>query len=86
MNTIMNTFSITDLRQNTLEVMKMANQNGVAYLFKHSRPQAALVDINYLKSLQDAYEDYLDTVEFDQTVKQKKISLKTHKLKFDKKA
>ena len=79
MDTNISTFSITDLRQNTLDVLKAASENGFAYLVKHSKPHAAVVDIGYLQALQEAYEDYLDTLEFDHTINLKRIPLKAHK-------
>lgn len=78
MNTNLDTFSITDLRHKTNIVLRNAKNKGVSYLFRHSKAEAALVDIAYLNALQKAYEDYLDTLEFDQTVTQKRISLKEH--------
>lgn len=74
----MSTFSITDLRHNTLKVLKTARDKGVTYLLRHSKAEAALVDINYLAALQEAYEDYLDTLEFDATINLKRIPFENH--------
>ncbi len=38
----------------------------------------AVVNLNYLAVLQETYEDYLDTLEFDQTKKLKRIPLEEH--------
>lgn len=79
MNTSIVTFSVTDLRHKTYEVLKGAIEGGYVYLLRHSKPEAALVDINYLAALQEVYEDHLDTLEFDRTVKLKRISLEGHR-------
>ncbi len=78
MNTLNVTFSVTDLRHKTNDVLKQAKDNGVVYLLRRSKPLAAVVDIEYLRGLQDAYEDYLDTLEFDKTIGLKRIPLKAH--------
>ena len=72
-------FSITDLRLNPLKVLAEAKTRGFAYLLRRSKAEAAIVDIDYLNALQDAYEDSLDTIEFDQTVSLKRIPLSRHK-------
>lgn len=43
-----------------------------------------MVDIDYLKALQEAYEDYFNVAEFDQTIKLKKISLEEHQKQYKK--
>lgn len=84
MNTNIDTFSITDLRHKTSEVLKNAAEKGIVYLLRNSKTEAAIVDINYLKALEDAYEDYLDMLEYDKTINMKRISLSQHKKKFQK--
>lgn len=79
MNTYTNTYTITDLRQKTLWLLKQTSIKGYIYLLRRSRPKAALVDIKYLTALQEAYEDNLDIQEFDQTINLKRISLAKHK-------
>ena len=79
MNTLIDTFSVTDLRHKTSKVLKEVEKKGFIYLLRRSRPEAAIVNINYLKALQESYEDYLDTIEFDQTIKLKRVSLTKHK-------
>lgn len=86
MDTITNTFTVTDLRHRTNAVLKEAASHGFAYLFRRSRLQAAVVDPFYLKALQEAYEDYLDTLEFDKTVTLKRVSLETHKKSFQRRS
>jgi len=85
MYTLNNTFSVTDLRQKTTKVLKEVKNTGFAYLLNRSKTQAAIVDIDYLTALQEAYEDQIDTAEFDKTVGLKRISLQAHKKKYSKK-
>ena len=84
MNTSNVTYSITDLRHKTSQVLKDALELGYINLVYKSKTKAALVDIEYLRALQEAYEDYLDTIEFDKTVNLKRIPLETHIRKFKK--
>ena len=76
------TFSVSDLRHNTTKVLKETLDRGFAYLLRHSKPEFALVDINYLQSLREAHEDYLDMLEFDKTVNLKRIPFATHQKRF----
>ena len=78
----MSTFSVTDLRHNTLKVLKTARTEGIAYLLRHSKAEAALVDIDYLAALQEAYEDYLDILEAEKTIKLPRIPLKEHERRY----
>lgn len=75
MNTPIITSTITDLRHKTNKVLLQAEEKGYVYLLRRSKPAAAVVDIKYLEALQEAYEDYLDTLEFDRTIKLKRIPL-----------
>ena len=79
MNTNSHTYSITDLRQKTKKVLDEVLEKSVVYLFRNSKPEIALVDINYLKSLEEAYEDYLDVIEFDKRKKETTISWDKYK-------
>ena len=81
MNTLTTTFSVTDLRHKTNKVLREACEKSYVYLLRRSKPEAAIVDINYLTALQEAYEDYLDTLEFDKTIRLKRITLEEHKKK-----
>lgn len=78
MDTKIVTFSVTDLRHRTTEVLRCVAEQGFAYLLRHSKPKAAVVDIDYLNALQEAYEDYLDTLEFDRTIRLKRMPLAEH--------
>ena len=78
MDTSSVTFSVTDLRHKTNKVLKMASEKGFVYLIRRSKTEAAVVDIGYLNALREAYEDYLDTLEFDKTIDLKRIPLSKH--------
>lgn len=79
MNTSIVTFSITDLRQRTNKVLQEVEEKGYVYLVRRSKTAAAVVDAQYLSALQEAYEDYLDILEFDRTIGLKRIPLRKHK-------
>lgn len=79
MNTSTVTFSVTDLRHKTNKVLREVSERSYVYLLRRSKAEAAIVDINYLTALQEAYEDNLDSIEFDKTINLKKISLAEHK-------
>jgi len=77
------TYSITDLRHKTSKVLKDALEKGYVNLIHRSKTKAAIVDIEYFKALQESYEDYLDTLEFDKAIKEKgRISLSEYKKKY----
>jgi PHD/YefM family antitoxin component YafN of YafNO toxin-antitoxin module len=79
MNTNIITFSVTDLRHKTSQILKSITDNKLVYLLRHSKPEVAIVNIDYLTALQKSYEDYLDVLEFDRTVNLKRIPLEEHK-------
>ena len=80
----MNTYSITDLRQRTLEVVNAASALGYVQIIQNSKAKVAVVDSGYLAALQEAHEDYLDTLEFDRTVNLPTITLEEHLRKYEK--
>ena len=82
---ILNTYSVTDLRQKTLDVINAAQAQGYVHVIQNSKAKVAVVDVAYLAALQEAYEDYLDSVEFDKTAEQPRISLEDHLRIYDKK-
>lgn len=79
MDTNIVTFSVTDLRHKTSQILKQVASRGLVYLLRRSKLEAALVDPSYLAVLQEAYEDYLDVLEFDRTISLKRIPLEEHK-------
>lgn len=79
MYTNTNTYSVTDLRHKTNEILNLVNDKGVVCLMRRSKAVAAVIDLDYLNALSEAYEDYLDTIEFDKTINLKKIPIEKHK-------
>lgn len=79
MDTNIGTFSVTDLRHNTSKILEAAQRDHIVYVVSHSKPKAAIISAEYLRALQQAHEDYLDTLEYDETVNQKRISLDQYK-------
>ena len=86
MNTNLHTFSVTDLRHKTSHVLSEATKRGMVYLVSHSKPKAAVVDIAYLQALQEAYEGYLDILEYDRTKDLARVPLAKHKKEYLRKA
>lgn len=64
----MNTFSVTDLRHKTNDVLAAAKQLGYVSVVKNSQTNTYIVDSKYFLALQEAYEDYLDSIEYDKGV------------------
>jgi len=75
---ITNSYSITDLRQKTLDVVKAALAVGYVQIIHNSKAKVAVVDSAYLAALQEAYEDQMDTIEFDKTVNEPTITLEEY--------
>lgn len=75
---ITNSFSITDLRQKTLDVVKAAQAVGYVQIIHNSKAKVALVDSAYLAALQEAYEDQMDVKEFDRTIGLPTITLEKY--------
>lgn len=65
----MDTFSITDLRQKTSQVLSSAKQHGYVSVVKNSQKDAYVVDADYFKAMLEAHDEYLDMMEFDAGVK-----------------
>ncbi len=79
MDTSIATFSVTDLRHKTNEILKETLTKGYAFIVRHSKPTVAVVDVHYLEALQEAHEEYLDVLEYDATVGLPRMSLEKHK-------
>lgn len=75
MDTNIDTYSITDLRHKTNKVLSTVASKGIAYVIRHSKATAAVINIDYLNALTQAYEDYCDIVEFDRTIGLKRVPL-----------
>ena len=79
MSAIPATLTVTDLRRKSAWALNNLNEEKLFLLLQNSKPKGALVDLEYLKMLQTAYEDYLDILEFDKTINEKTISWKEYK-------
>ena len=79
MSAIPATLTVTDLRRKSAWALNNLNEEKLFLLLQNSKPKGALVDLQYLKMLQTAYEDYLDVLEFDKTINEKTISWKEYK-------
>lgn len=73
------TITTTDLRRNSAQILASLNQEKLYLLMQNSKPAGALVDLEYLKMLQEIFEDYLDTLAFDKAINEPTISWKTYK-------
>jgi PHD/YefM family antitoxin component YafN of YafNO toxin-antitoxin module len=60
-------------------LLKQVSEKGYVYVLRRSRPEIALITVEYLRALQEAYGDYLDTLEFDKTVGLKRVPLVKYK-------
>jgi len=67
-----NTKTITDMRENALDVVKSAKKNGFVYVFYKSKPKAVLVDIDEFVNMNDLLEDYFDKKEAIKLSKEKR--------------
>lgn len=75
MITYSDTYSITDLRQKTLEVLAAAKHHGYVSLIKNSKKASVVVDPDIFLKLQEVYDNYLDNLEYDKGM----ADLKKHK-------
>ncbi|MDO8515081.1 MAG: type II toxin-antitoxin system prevent-host-death family antitoxin [bacterium] len=55
-----NVKTVTDLREDTLGVLRDVQKFGLVYLFQHSDPKAVVISMDEFARLQEAYEDYID--------------------------
>lgn len=81
MLTIPNSTTVTELRRKSASILKSLAKEKLLLLIQNSKPKGALVDLEYLKMLQEAYEDYLDISTFDKAVDEPTISWKEYKKK-----
>lgn len=82
-----NSFSITDLRQRTLDVINAAKASGYVQIIHNSKANVAVVDAAYLTALQEAYEDQIDILEFDRHKDEPTVALDEYlRKRFAKKA
>jgi len=81
MLTIPNSTTVTELRRKSASILKSLADEKLLLLIQNSKPKGALVDLEYLRMLQEAYETYLDILAFDQTVNEPIVAWKKHKEK-----
>ena len=58
-----NTKNITDLRENTIQLLKDVNRLGTVYIMQRSDPKAVMLSIDEFKRMQELLEDYLDELD-----------------------
>lgn len=81
MLTIPNSTTVTELRRKSASILKSLANEKLLLLIQNSKPKGALVDLEYLKMLLEAYEDYLDILTFDEAIDKPAISWKEYKKK-----
>jgi len=70
-----NTKTITEIRENTLGVLRDAAEKGLVYVTHHSKPQAVIIDIDEFVSMQEMLEDYQDLQDARKLSRQKRGKL-----------
>lgn len=72
---MINTVSITDLKQNTSSVVKKMQMGGKSVVvLQHSKPAAVLVDPDYYSLLEQALEDLHDLKAIEERKDETKVS------------
>lgn len=72
---MINTVSITDLKQNTSNVVKKLKRDGKSVVvLQRSKIAAILVDPNYFSILEASLEDLIDLKAIEQRKKEKRLS------------
>ena len=70
---------ITQARGKLGDLAKQAENGHYIILTKGGLPKAVLLNYAYHQALEESYQDYLDVLEYDQTIGLKRIPLSTHK-------
>lgn len=83
--TIPTTISITELRRQSASILDSLPKEKILLLLQNSKPKGVLVDLEYLKMLQEAYEEFLDIQTFDKTINEPTISWANYKKRSEKK-
>ena len=76
---IPSTVTITDLRRRSAQLLKDLPEEKLFLLMQNSQAKGAVVDLDYLKMLQQAYEDYLDMLTYDQTISESRVPWEEYK-------
>ena len=69
---------MTDLRQQTNNIVNVAREHGAAYVYRHSEPVAVVVSPDYLEKIEQALEEDWATAVYDAAIDQPTISLDEH--------
>jgi prevent-host-death family protein len=73
---MISTVSITDLKQNTSNVVKNLRKDGKSVVvLQRSKIAAVLVDPQYFSILEESLEDLIDLKAIDERKKEKRLSL-----------
>ena len=79
MSIIPATLTVTDLRRKSAKVLEDLPEEKLFLLLQNSKPKGVLVDLDYLKMLQESYEDYLDILSFDKAIDEPTVSWRKYK-------
>lgn len=64
---MINTVSITDLKQNTSKVIKKVKDKQSVVVLQRSKPAAVLIDPDHYQALEEALEDLVDLQAIEDT-------------------
>jgi prevent-host-death family protein len=67
--------TITEVREDTLGVLRDASSQGLVYVTHHSKPKAVLIDIDQFVRMQEMLEDYQDLQDARKLSRQKRGKL-----------
>lgn len=73
------TLTVTDLRRKSAKILNDLPQEKLLLLLQNSKLKGVLVDVDYFRMLQQAYEDFLDIQTFDEAIKESTVSWKKYK-------
>lgn len=79
MFTIPTTLTVTDLRRKSAQIMKELPEEKLYLLVQNSKARGALVDLEYFKMLQAAYEEYMDILTYDEAEKEPTMTWEEYK-------
>ena len=65
-----NVKTITDMRENALELLEVVEKQGLTYIFHRSKPKAVMLSIDDFARLQELIESYLDEQEAEKLAKE----------------
>ena len=65
-----NTKNITDLRENTLKLLKDVDRLGTVYIMQRSYPKAVILSIDEFQRMQELIEDHIDELDAEELSKE----------------